>query len=61
MRVLIDSYDADENTFIGRTEGDAPDVDNEVIVDYSDDINIGQLYEMDIYDASEFELYAKLA
>jgi ribosomal protein S12 methylthiotransferase len=61
MRILVDSYDAESNVFRGRSEADAPEIDNEVVIDYHDDLNIGQLYLMDIYDANEYEIYASLA
>jgi ribosomal protein S12 methylthiotransferase len=59
--VLIDSYDSEQNVFIGRSEFDAPEIDNEVVVDYHDRLNIGSLVNIHIYDASEYELYGKYA
>lgn len=60
-RVLIDSYDAETNVFRGRTEADAPEIDNEVVIDYHKNLNVGEIYEMRIYDANEYEVYANLA
>jgi len=40
---------------VGRTYGDAPDVDNEVLV--KGDLEIGKFYDVRINDAEEFDLY----
>ena len=57
--VLIDSYDSEENVFIGRSEYDAPEIDNEVIIDYHNDLHVGTLVKIKVYDATEYELYGK--
>lgn len=45
--------------FVGRTEFDSPDVDNEVLVDASEYyLKTGDFVELEIIDASEFDLYA---
>ncbi|MFD1315669.1 30S ribosomal protein S12 methylthiotransferase RimO [Namhaeicola litoreus] len=44
--------------FIGRTEFDSPDVDNEVLVDAKNHyIQIGQFIDIEITEASDFDLY----
>lgn len=44
--------------FVGRTEFDSPDVDNEVLVDAKDHcIQIGQFIDIEITEASDFDLY----
>ncbi len=46
--------------FIGRTEFDSPDVDNEVLVDASKHyLKTGDFVNLKITDATEFDLYAK--
>ncbi|MEN8124397.1 MAG: 30S ribosomal protein S12 methylthiotransferase RimO [Bacteroidota bacterium] len=46
------------NYFIGRTEFDSPDVDNEVLVDADKHyIQIGQFINIKITEATEFDLY----
>ena len=60
IRVLVDEYDAEQQMFIARSEADAPEIDNAVMVDYSSEINVGNFYTVSVYDASEYELYAKL-
>ena len=60
QNVLIDSFDSENNVFRGRTYRDAPEIDNEVVIDYHGDIHIGNFYTINIYDSSEYELYGKL-
>jgi ribosomal protein S12 methylthiotransferase len=51
--------DREENgRFVGRTERDAPEIDNEVIVEASRHLAVGSFYEVDIVDSSEYDLYA---
>jgi ribosomal protein S12 methylthiotransferase len=46
--------------FIGRTEFDSPDVDNEVLVDASKYyLKTGDFVILKVTDATEFDLYAE--
>jgi ribosomal protein S12 methylthiotransferase len=48
------------NDFIGRTEFDSPDVDNEVIVDATKHyVSIGKFVNIKITDATDFDLYGE--
>ena len=48
------------NYFIGRTEYDSPDVDNEVLVDAKNFyVKIGEFVELEITDAADFDLYGR--
>ena len=50
------------NYFIGRTEFDSPDVDNNVIVDATKSyIQIGQFIDIKITEATDFDLYGERA
>lgn len=57
-RVLIDRKEGDY--WIGRTEYDSPDVDNEVLVkaDSRNYLSIGSFVNVKITDSSDFDLYA---
>lgn len=45
--------------FVGRTEFDSPDVDNEVLIDATQHyVKVGDFCEVEITDATEFDLYA---
>lgn len=45
--------------FVGRTEGDSPEVDNEVII-HAKGLKIGAFYEVTIQDAMEYDLIGKI-
>ena len=59
-KTLFDRKEGDY--FIGRTEYDSPDVDNEVLVKANNDtyIRIGDFENVRITDASDFDLYGEL-
>ncbi len=58
MTVLIDSETA--SCFVGRTEYDAPEVDNEVIIEKGESLETGVFAAVEITGASEYELYARV-
>ena len=45
---------------MGRTQYDSPEIDDEVLVEASHEIKIGQFYDVKIYDAVEFDLFGVL-
>lgn len=56
FKVLIDKKEG--QNFIGRTESDSPEVDNEVIIDASEQyLRVGDFANITITDATEFDLY----
>ncbi len=58
LRVLIDRKEG--GNFIGRTEADSPEVDNEVLVPTHDQyLRIGDFAMIEITDASEFDLVGR--
>ena len=54
MRVLIDRMEND--TYVGRTEFDSPEVDNEVLIKKKAGIKIGNFYNVKITGAFEYDL-----
>jgi ribosomal protein S12 methylthiotransferase len=54
-RVLIDRIEGDY--FIGRTEFDSPEVDNEVVIPGSAGLKIGQFVNIKIESAEHFDLF----
>lgn len=60
FNVLVDRKEGDY--FIGRTEFDSPDVDNEVLVKATNTnyLRIGDFAKVKITDASDFDLYGDL-
>ena len=58
-KVLVDRVDGDY--FIGRTEYDSPEVDNEVILDARKDYaRIGDFVHVKVDRAEDFDLYGKI-
>lgn len=56
FKVLIDRMES--GYFIGRTEHDSPEVDNEVLIAAKDHyLRIGDFARIKIHDATEFDLY----
>ena len=59
FKVVIDRKEG--NYFVGRTEFDSPDVDNEVLIDATKTyLKTGEFTIVTITDASDFDLYAEV-
>ena len=58
QRVLFDRADGD--FFVGRSESDSPEVDNEVFVPVSDYVRLGDFANIRINDATEYDLYGSV-
>lgn len=58
VKVLIDSRESD--FYIGRTEWDAPEIDQEVIVHSHRSLSIGDFYSIVINDAAGYDLFASV-
>ena len=57
LLVLIDRIEGDY--FVGRTQYDSPEVDQDVFVTSEKALQIGEFYEVLITESGQFELYAK--
>ncbi|MEA3460957.1 MAG: 30S ribosomal protein S12 methylthiotransferase RimO [Bacteroidota bacterium] len=58
FKVLIDRRE--EGYFVGRTQYDSPEVDNEVLLEDNQQLTIGQFYRVKIIGAGEFDLYGEV-
>ncbi|MGB0431318.1 MAG: 30S ribosomal protein S12 methylthiotransferase RimO [Bacteroidia bacterium] len=59
LKVLIDRVEG--NYFVGRTEADSPEVDNEVLINAEDHyLRIGDFYNVNIVDAMEYDLFGEV-
>ncbi len=56
MRIIIDRKEGD--WLVGRSEYCSPEVDPEVLVPASEQLTVGEFYDVRITDAEEFDLYA---
>ena len=57
-KVLIDRLEGDY--YVGRTEFDSPEVDNEVLINFAANLNIGEFYNVKIVSADAFDLYGEI-
>jgi ribosomal protein S12 methylthiotransferase len=57
-KVLIDKLDGDY--YVGRTQYDSPEVDNEVLIPAEQNLTIGDFYQVTITSAEEFDLYGMI-
>lgn len=57
LKVLIDRKE--DGNFMGRTEHDSPEVDNEVIVSSQEYLRVGDFVNVKINDATEFDLHGE--
>jgi ribosomal protein S12 methylthiotransferase len=58
MKVIIDRKE--DGAFVGRTEWDAPEIDQEVYVHTKHPLVVGNFYDVEIVDATEYDLTARL-
>ncbi len=56
LKVIIDRMEGEY--YIGRTEGDSPEVDNEVLVKSNTSLQMGNFYQVEISGSEEYDLYA---
>lgn len=60
-KVFKTIIDRKEGPFwIGRTEHDSPDIDNEVLIQTQTQLQTGNFYNVKITDAEEFDLYGEI-
>lgn len=60
LKVLIEDR-VDETLFIGRSQKDAEDIDSVVYVETSEDLQIGEMVDVTVEIAYEYDLKGKLA
>jgi ribosomal protein S12 methylthiotransferase len=58
LKVLIDRKEGE--FFIGRSEADSPEVDNEVLVKSDTELKIGNFYPVTITSATDFDLFGEV-
>lgn len=60
FKVLIDRKRG--NYYVGRTQYDSPDVDNEVLIQANTNfLRVGEFFDVKIIEASDFDLYAEVS
>ena len=58
IRVLIDREE--EESYIGRTEHDSPEVDPEVIISSPEKLETGRFYDVIVSGSDGFDLFARI-
>ncbi len=58
FKIIIDRED--DEFYIGRTEYDSPEVDNEVLIGKEKKLTPGNFYQGQIIDATEYDLFAQI-
>ncbi len=58
QKTIIDRKEGD--LYIGRTESDSPEVDNEVIIQTDDRLKVGNFYSVEITEAHDFDLMGSI-
>jgi ribosomal protein S12 methylthiotransferase len=58
VRVLLDRHE--EDLWYGRTEHDAPEIDNEVIIKADRTLSVGSFYDVEIVDSYEYDLHGRV-
>ncbi|MFN0158075.1 MAG: 30S ribosomal protein S12 methylthiotransferase RimO [Bacteroidota bacterium] len=58
QRVLVERKEGDQ--YVGRTAADAPEIDNEVYISGSTELQTGSFHEVEVVNASEYDLYGRL-
>ena len=59
FKTIIDRKEGEY--YIGRTESDSPEVDNEVIIESLQTLKTGEFYTIKIHEANAFDLFGKVA
>ena len=57
-RVVIDRREGD--FYVGRTQYDSPEVDQEVLIRHDDELTVGGFYDARIDTVDMFDLYASV-
>ena len=57
-KTIIDRTEGD--WYIGRTEASSPEIDPEVLIPLSENLQVGEFYNIHITDATEFDLYGEV-
>ena len=57
MKTIIDRVEGEY--FVGRTQFDSPEVDQEVLIDVAYNLSVGEFYDIRITDTSEFDLFGE--
>ena len=58
LKTIIDREESD--FYIGRTQYDSPEVDQEVLIEKQQPLQVGDFYDIKIVNVEPFDIYGKL-
>lgn len=58
LKVLVESEEG--GFYVSRSYRDAPEVDGEVLIPKTEDLRIGNFYNVKVYDSNEYDLFAEV-
>jgi len=61
LSVIIDDYDEDIFMYIGRSQGEAPEVDEPILIASPDELDYGEFYNVIIKDAKQYNQIGEIA
>ncbi|HNT87988.1 MAG TPA: TRAM domain-containing protein, partial [Candidatus Hydrogenedentes bacterium] len=59
-RVLVERFDPERGQWIGRTAGEAPEIDGCVYVHSPEPLRVGEFVEIEIVDADVFDVSGRV-
>lgn len=60
VKVIYDDIDYDKQLFVGRSQNQAPDIDNLTLFSASDEVKIGEFYDVEITGADGIDLVGRV-
>ena len=60
VKVIYDDIDYDKQKFVGRSQTQAPDIDNVVLFESDEEVRIGEFYTVEITGADGIDLVGKV-
>lgn len=60
VKVIYDDIDYDRQSFVGRTQSQAPDIDNVVYFTSEDEVKIGNFYDVEIVGSTGVDLVGRV-
>lgn len=61
VKVIIDDYDEDVFMYVGRSEAEAPEVDEPILITAQNELNYGEFYNIIIKDAKQYNQIGEIA
>lgn len=60
IKVIYDDIDYDRQKFVGRSQTQAPDIDNVTLFESDEEVRIGEFYDVEITGSDGIDLVGKV-